>query len=86
METLEIKINKLENKIYQNGLVCADKHKHIVLLRSKYNTLSANKMATKLLKFKHTFYDQGEKAGKVLAWRIKTRQAERANTYIEKWL
>lgn len=56
---------------YISDSICADKHKQLLMLRSKYNTLSANKTVAKLLKLKQTFYDQGEKTGKVLAWQIK---------------
>src|SRR4029434_8610142 len=40
------------------------------------NTLSITRL-------KQTYYDQGESAGKLLAWRIKTLQNERAITEIE---
>lgn len=35
------------------------------------------------MKLKQTFYDQGEKAGKLLAWRIKAMQNERAILELE---
>lgn len=68
---------------YISDSICADKHKQLLMLRSKYNTLSANKTVAKLLKLKQTFYDQGEKTGKVLAWQIKKKQMERAVDSIE---
>lgn len=42
------------------------------------NKLASDKAAKSLLWLNKTFYDQGEKAGKLLAWRIKKIQSERA--------
>ena len=49
----------------------------LLLLRTKYNEISASRAISSLLCLKETFYDQGEKSGKVLAWRIKQLQSER---------
>lgn len=54
------------------------KYKKLLLLKSEYNELSANKIATNLLWLKQSYYDQGEKAGKHLAWRLKKIQSDRA--------
>lgn len=35
------------------------------------------------MKLKQSYYDQGEKPGKLLAWRIKQQQTERSINYIE---
>ena len=35
------------------------------------------------MRLKLTYYDQGEKSGWLLAWRIKQQQSERAITYLE---
>ena len=48
------------------------------MLRAKYDKLTTDKVAKGLMWTKQTYYDQGEKAGKLLAWRIKKIQAERA--------
>lgn len=45
--------------------------------------MSASRAAAKVLKLKSAFYEQGDKVGKVLAWQIRRRQAERAIITIE---
>lgn len=77
-KTLETKITHLENQYFQLG--CQKIHQEILLLRTQYNELSASKAMSSLLRLKQTFYDQGEKPGKVLAWRIKKLQNERLIT------
>ena len=52
-------------------------------LRAKYNNVTASKALNSITRLKQTYYDQGESAGKLLAWRIKTLQNERAITEIE---
>lgn len=47
------------------------------MLRAQCNSVSADRAATSLLRLNQSYYDQGEKAGKLLAWRIKQQQAER---------
>lgn len=60
-----------------------DANAQLVLLRSQYNERSANKAAIHLMKHKQSYYDQGEKPRKLLAWRIKQQQIERSINYIE---
>lgn len=45
--------------------------------------MSATKEMSSLLRLKQTFYDQGEKPGKVLAWRIKQLQNEQLITSLQ---
>jgi len=40
-------------------------------LKAQYNELTSNKIATNLMWLKQSYYDQGEKPGKLLVWRIK---------------
>ena len=40
--------------------------------------MSASKAAANLLKLKQAIFDQGEKSGRVLAWRLKQLQTEKA--------
>ena len=47
-------------------------------MRAKYNQLTTDKKAQNLMWTKQAFYDQGENAGKLLAWKIKKKQADRA--------
>lgn len=44
----------------------------------EYDKLTSDKAAKSLLWLNQAFHDQGEKAGKLLAWRIKKRRSERA--------
>lgn len=73
---LERDIKELEEEI--TILNTNETKQKLDILRAQYNELSANKAASSLMKLKQTFYDQGEKAGKLLAWRIKSLQNERA--------
>lgn len=74
MRDLEKQIKKLENDLDQGNDPL--KHKELLFLRSKYNELSTDRAAKSLLW--QRYYDQGEKAGKLLAWRIRKLQTERA--------
>lgn len=46
------------------------KQRDLLLLGAEYNKLSADKAAKSLIWLKQNYHDQGEKAGKLLAWRI----------------
>lgn len=46
-------------------------------MRAKYDKLTTERVAKSLMWTKQAYYDQGEKAGRLLAWRIKKTQAER---------
>lgn len=46
--------------------------------RAQHNELSSNKVLNSIMKLKQTFYDQGERAGKLLAWRLGSMQSERS--------
>lgn len=59
---MEIDINNKDNP---------EKQKQSLVLRTEYNKLPSDKAAKSLLWLNQAFYDQGEKAGKLLAWRIK---------------
>lgn len=66
---LEAQIKALELDLYQND--SPEKHKELFLLRTRYKELSNTIIAANLLWLKQSYYDQGDKAGKLLAWRIK---------------
>lgn len=72
---LETKIKNLEEEYFQSR--SPNTHQEILLLRTQYNEISATKAVSSLLRLKQTFYEQGEKPGKVLAWRIKKLQNEK---------
>lgn len=56
----------------------------LVVLRAQYNEFSSNKALASINRLKQSFYDQGEKAGKLLAWRINALQGEKTINQIEK--
>lgn len=60
-KSLEIDINNKDDP---------EKQKQLLILRMEYNKLTSDKAAKSLLWLNRAFYDQGEKAGKLLAWRI----------------
>lgn len=52
-------------------------------MKSQYNELTTNKIAFSLLWLKQSYYDQGEKAGKLLAWRLKRIQTDRDSVKLQ---
>lgn len=84
MNLLDSKIKALERNIFQDISPNIGLHQELLLLRSQYNEMSASKAAASLLRTKQAFFDQGEKPGKLLAWRIKQMQNERAITIVQK--
>lgn len=75
MEQLEKNIKDIENEIFTNSTdsLIIELNK----LRAKYNIISANKAIKSLLRLKQSYYEQGDKASKILAWQIKQNQTER---------
>ncbi len=55
-------------------------HQELLNLRTKYNQLSAKKAAASLMMLRQNYYDQGEKAGKLLAWRFKQKHSIEYNS------
>ena len=66
---LENQIKTLENDLYVKDDDL--KQKELLILRAKYNKMSTDGSAKSLTWLKQAYHDQGEKAGKLLAWRIK---------------
>ena len=81
MTEIENQIKELEGEVIINHTP-AFEHK-LTILRAHYNEQSANKALSNSNKLKQSFYDQGEKAGKLLAWRIKKLQNEKMIHKIE---
>ncbi len=78
---LDTKIKLIEKTLSnKNDLTI---HQELLNLRTKYNELSTKKAAASLMMIRQNYYDQGEKAGKLLAWRIKQKQSERTINSIE---
>ena len=81
MSDLEKEIKQLERDIALNDT--PDLQCKLTLQRAHYNELSSNKALASINRLKQSFYDQGEKAGKLLAWRIKALHGERAINKIQ---
>lgn len=48
----------------------------LIILSAKYNKMSTDESAKSLMWLKQGYHDQGEKAGKLSAWRIKKLQTD----------
>lgn len=75
MVELEREIKDLELEININNSI--EKQQELAVLRAKYDKISAEKASADVLRLKQNYYDRGERAGKLLAWCIKTLQQER---------
>lgn len=73
MVTLDKQIKSLELDLYTRDDPI--KQNDLLRLRTEYNKLSSDAGAKSLMWLKQSHYDQGEKAGKLLAWRIKKMQS-----------
>ena len=82
LEILELERDIKELELEITGDDSREKQQKLAILKAKYNRLSTNKALAGLIRLKQTYYDQGEKAGKLLAWRLKTQQNERIITEI----
>ena len=75
LRVLENQIKKAEDEFYRDN--DPGKLQNLSVMRAKYDKLTSDKVAKSLMWTKQTYYDQGEKAGKLLAWRVKKTQTER---------
>lgn len=66
---LETKIKNVQERVYQSDN--KELKKELLLLRAEYNKHSSFRAASSLLRLKQSFYEQGDRAGKVLSWQIK---------------
>ncbi|MGL4560929.1 MAG: hypothetical protein ACRCV0_01400 [Brevinema sp.] len=76
IRTLQTKVNNSEN-ISNSQL-----EKELLLLRAEYDKQSAFRAASSLLRLKQTFYEQGDRAGKLLARQIKQLETKSPITSI----
>lgn len=74
IQLLEKQIKSIESEFYQDK--DPKKLQNLTIMRAKYDKLTAERVARSLMWTKQAYYDQGEKAGKLLAWQIKKTQAE----------
>lgn len=63
---------------------CPKLHQEWLLLRAQFNEITASRAAANLLSLKQIIFDQSEKSGRVLAWRIKQLYIERFITFLKK--
>ena len=75
MEQLEQKIKNIQADYFKKPSEAL--FKEFNENRAKYNVLSINKATKSLLKLKQSYYEQGEKASRLLAWRLKQLETER---------
>ncbi len=83
MKQLEDQIKKIENYIFLKTTDIVEAKNTLLLLRSRYNDLSASRAASKVLRLKLIFYEYLDKTGRLLAWKIRQQQTERTVTIIE---
>lgn len=72
---LESKIKILQEKFNKDHN--SQLEKELLILRAEYDKHSASRAASSLLRLKQSFYEQGDKAGKLLAWQIKQLECKR---------
>lgn len=56
--------------------------KELLILRAEYDKQSAFRAACSLLRLKQSFYEQGDKSGKLLAWQIRQLETTTSITTI----
>lgn len=78
LKLLEDKIRNLEKETYEDNTNTEPHQQELLLLRTQYNELSLSKAENSLIHLKQTFYEQGEKSGKLLAWQTKKLQSSKA--------
>lgn len=80
---LENRIRALQTKVnHSKNINKSQLEKELLLLRAEYDKQSAFRAASSLLRLKQTFYEQGDRAGKLLAWQIKKLETKSPVTSI----
>lgn len=79
---LESKIKISQNQVINNNTPNAQKE--LLTLKAEYSAMSADRAASDIIRLNQTFYEQGEKTGKLLAWQIKQLETRKAITLIKK--
>lgn len=77
---LEHKIKIIQEKVYAGSNPQLEND--LLILRAEYDKMSATRAASSLLRLKQTFYEQGDKSGKLLAWQIKQLETKTPITSI----
>ena len=81
MEELEKKLKEIESGYFENPT--QNVFVELNEINAKYNVLTVDKATKSLMKLKQTYYEQGERASKLLAWRIRQMETERAINAIQ---
>jgi len=81
MNELDRKIGQLERETFLDASTKAKQE--LMLLKAQYEELSTLKAGNSLIQPKQSYYDQGEKLGRLLTWRIKKLDADRAINAIQ---
>lgn len=76
MKELESKIKDLESAASLDN--STQTKQELMALKAEYEGLSTIKAENSLLRLRQTFYDQGEKPGRLLAWQIKKLDSQKA--------
>ena len=76
MNELDTKIREVEREVIIDD--STQNKQELLTLKAKYEELSVLKAEDGLIRLKQTFYDQGEKPSKLLAWQIKKLESDRA--------
>ncbi len=81
MKELDHKIRQLEREAFLDDSTKIKQE--LMSLKAQYEELSTSKAENSLIRLKQSYYDQGEISGRLLAWRIKKLDANRAVTAIQ---
>ncbi len=81
MKELDHKIRQLEREAFLDDSTKIKQE--LMSLKAQYEELSTSKAENSLIRLKQSYYDQGEKSGRLLAWQIKKLDANRAVTAIQ---
>lgn len=73
---LDQQIKEIELQLFVND--DSEEKKKLLSLKAQYSKLTSSKIATNLMWLNQSYYDQGEKPRKLLGWRIKRIQSNRA--------
>uniref|UniRef100_A0A1A8AUT3 Reverse transcriptase domain-containing protein n=2 Tax=Nothobranchius furzeri TaxID=105023 RepID=A0A1A8AUT3_NOTFU len=79
-QQMEKEIKTLEELVFKSRDPVTEKK--LLILKAQYNKESADRAASNILRLNQSFYEQGEKPGKILAWQIKQLEVQKNITSI----
>ena len=77
---MEVNIKTLQEKVYEKS--DPQMEGELLILRAEYDKLSASRAASSLLRLRQSFFEQGDKSGKLLAWQIRQFETKTSITTI----